>query len=592
MKILGLATMGSSAAALIEDGEVVFAAEEERFSRIKNDGSFPLKAIAGLLEQQKITLNDIDLICVYWERNKVMHRAINILRLLATNPGKARSKIDRLKNVLLWSGQKELNQTQNQGSWRELFFVKSILRKEFGKFGADVCFLNHHACHVASAIDFSGFGEALILSYDGGGESLSTLLLHQKDGVSTELLTEKWPNSLGHFYSFFTGYLGFRMLEDEYKLMGLASLGKPVYRDALNAQVLRPKGGSQYKINTKIADYHEALAGRFNKDLNEIFGPPRRQGEVITDTHKNIAASVQVVFEESVLKLVQVGLDRYPHINKLCIVGGCALNVAANGKILTSSAIRNIFVPPAPHDAGCAIGAGIIGYRKLTGSRSAVVMSDAFLGQQFSNTEVRRVIEKTGFTCPGVIEEGTLLKLIAEELASGAVVAWYQGRAEFGPRALGHRSILADPRNKNIQALMNQKIKKRELFRPFAPSVKEEKAIEYFDLNQSSPYMNIVANVRSEMRDVIPAVTHVDNTARVHTVTREVNPRYWSLLHEFEKITGVPVLLNTSFNIQEPIVNTPGEAISTFLRSEIDILVLNDFLFDATWRENNKIENT
>ena len=584
MRILGLTTMGNSAAALIEDGKVVFAAEEERFTRIKNDGSFPLKSIQALLEQQNLNFRDIDLICIYWERNKIIHRVGKVLLALITDPKTARSKIVRIRDIFLWSKKRDCKPHQSQGSWRELFLVKSILTKNFGEFTADIKFLNHHACHVASALDFSDFRESLILSYDGGGESVSTLLLHQKNGLVTELLSERWPNSLGHFYSIFTGYLGFQMLEDEYKVMGLSALGNPVYREQLVTRVLRPRPGSRYRLNAKIANYHEALEGRFSNTLVEMLGPPRKENQPITDTHKNIAASVQVVFEEAVLNLVRFGLNRYPHVDRLCIVGGCGLNVVTNGRILTSSAIREIFVPPAPHDAGCAIGAGIIGHRMLNGPRAPVSMNDAYLGQKFSNSEIRRIVEAMGWHCPEETEKKALSRIVAEKLASGLVVAWFQGGSEFGPRALGNRSILADPRNGDIQELMNRKIKKRELFRPFAPSVKEEKAMEYFEISQPSPYMNIVATVKDDLRDSLPAVTHVDNTARVHSVRRETNPRYWELLHEFEQITGFPILLNTSFNIQEPIVNAPNEAIETFLRSEIDLLVLNDFLFDSTWR--------
>lgn len=578
--------MGNSAAALIDNGEIVFAAEEERFSRIKNDGSFPIRSVNALLKQSGIGLADVELICVYWDRVEVAHRMFDTLRSLLKHPSRFQSKFSRVKNVLLWSNKNEVKEIQNQGSWRELFSVKKKLETEFGKFSAKIVFLNHHLCHIASAYDISGFEEALILSYDGGGESLSTLLVHKSGDNLDELLSEKWPNSLGHFYSIFTGLLGFKMLEDEYKLMGLASFGNPCYTELLKSNVLDIQEEGSYKLNTDLVDYHDALMGKFPRSLLDLFGPPRLQSEPITSHHENLASSVQAVFEQAVCGMVDYGLRKYPDTENLCIVGGCALNVVANGQVSRSTNIRSIYVPPAPNDAGCAIGSAILGYRGLSVGDLSIDAGNAYLGEEYSNADILNLLESLKLEFPREVGPNELAPLVANKLASGNVVAWYQGRSEFGPRALGNRSILADPRKANIQEIMNKKIKKRELFRPFAPSVKEECVKDYFDLIHKSPYMNIVARVKPGVEDLIPAVTHVDGTARVHTVSRSVNQKYWCLIDEFQKQTGIAVLLNTSFNIQEPIVNSPEEAINTFCRSDIDFLVMNNYIFDQVWRRS------
>ena len=586
MRILGLCTMGNSSAALVEDGRVVFATEEERLSRVKNDSRFPLKSIRAALDHSKVQLNDVDLICVYWERWNLLPRLSGVVKDVINNPATLGSKLSRIKTVFIQSNGNQARETHNQGSWKDLFLINGILKKEFGDFSAKIVFLDHHSCHIASAFEISGFDKAIILSYDGGGEGLSTLLGYQEGDVFTEILKERWPNSLGHYYSTFTGYLGFQMLEGEYKMMGLAPYGKPVHKDLILKNLLHKKDNGGYSVETGILDYHRALEGHFSKELVKLLGPPRGKHDEFTQEYKDIACSVQAAYEEIVNHMIAHALTKYPGTKNICIVGGCGLNVTANGNIVDHLGFDKVFVPPAPHDAGCSIGAAILGHNRYSKDKKGVVMDTAYLGQSFTNEEIEKFFIDKNYKTPQKYDEENLFKFVSKKISEGNVIAWFQGRSEFGPRALGNRSFLADPRNKNIQALMNEKIKKRELFRPFAPSVKEECAEDFFEIKQKSPFMNIVSKVKEDKKDVIPAITHIDGTARVHTVSRESNDRYWRLIDEFDKITGVGLLLNTSFNIQEPIINTPAEAVRAFMKSGVDYLILNDYVLDVAWKEN------
>lgn len=580
--------MGNSSAALIEDGKVTFAIEEERLSRIKNDAAFPLLSIHAALKNSNIGMKDIDLICVYWERWNLLPRLQGVVKDVINNPKTLGPKLNRIKSVFLRSNGAEEKEKHNVGSWKDLFFLKSILTKEFGDFSSKIVFLDHHSCHIASAFGVSGFDNSIILSYDGGGEGLSTLLGYQEGDNFTEIVKEKWPNSLGHYYSVFTGYLGFQMLEGEYKMMGLSPYGKPVYKDVILGKILHKKNNGRYTVNTRILDYHQALEGRFSKELIQLLGPPRDKNEEFTEDHRNIAASVQAAYEEIVIHMISYALTKFPGTKNICVVGGCGLNVTANGKIVDELGFDRVFVPPAPHDGGCSLGAAVLGHSRYGQSSEKAIMETPYLGESFSNEQIETYLIDNNYKVPKKYEEEELLKVVSQLLSEGNVIAWFQGRSEFGPRALGNRSFLADPRNDNIQEVMNQKIKKRELFRPFAPSVKEECAEDFFEIKQKSPYMNIVSMVKQDKRSVIPAVTHIDGTARVHTVSKEANNRYWRLIDAFEKITGVGLLLNTSFNIQEPIINTPKEAVNAFVNSGIDFLVMNDYVLDSAWREEQK----
>ena len=367
------------------------------------------------------------------------------------------------------------------------------------------------------------------------------------------------------------------MLEGEYKMMGLAPYGQPRFKDMLLAQALRRRRDGGYLVDRSVIDYHAALEGRFPDSLVRLLGPARSPKEEFTEHHRDVAASVQAVFEEIMLDIVSWAKKQRPDLDRLCIAGGCGLNVTANGRLIREGLVSRILVPPAPHDAGCAVGAAI--HESLARNPSVTIrMPSPYLGRAYSPVEITDAFRQRGLEPPAALGETELVERTADALARSEVVAWFQGGSEFGPRALGNRSFLADPRHDGIREILNAKIKKRELFRPFAPSCKEEVAETFFELNQPSPYMNIVARVRADKQAVIPAVTHVDGTARVHTVGRAVNSLYWKLLDAFEKRTGIGVLLNTSFNIQEPIVESPADAIDCFLRSSVDWLAIGPFL--------------
>jgi carbamoyltransferase len=373
------------------------------------------------------------------------------------------------------------------------------------------------------------------------------------------------------------------MLEGEYKMMGLAPYGRPVLKEAILDRILRLTDDGGYALDTGLCDYHRALRGDFPAAMSDLVGPPRAPDTEPTAAHLDLAASVQAAFEAAQRHLLGWAKRQHPGIDRLVLSGGCALNVTANGRILQAGLFREIIAPPAPHDAGCAIGA-VLAEMADRGMPAPAGLRASYLGPGFSEAEIATAFTRLGLPPPRAVGEDALIGEVVEALATGKVVAWFQGRAEFGPRALGNRSILADPRDDAIREAINAKIKKRELFRPFAPSVTLEACADFFELVQDSPYMNILAKVRPEKHAAIPAVTHVDGTARVHTVSREANPLYHRLITAFGSRTGVPVLLNTSFNIQEPIVTTPEEAIRTFRASGMDLMAIGGHLCDADWR--------
>lgn len=580
MILLGLATMGTSAACLIRDGEIVAAIEEERLTRIKNDGAFPLRAIAECLRLGGVSLAEVDVVSVYWRRWRVVTRIRGTLAKAAAS-AEARASIRRRAAAALY--RRDAPEPGAGGGWSDLFAIRRILGRAFGPYRGEIVFHDHHLTHQLYGEALRDWPACLSISYDGGGEAHATVLSLVEGGRRTELKRIDWPNSLGHFYSFFTGYLGFRMLEGEYKMMGLAPYGAPALKDLLLDRVLRltPEGG--YRLDARLADYHRALEGDFPAAMAELVGPPRAPDETPTDAHVMLAASVQAAFEAAQRHLLAWGKARHPEIDRLVLSGGCALNVTANGRILQSGLFTEIVAPPAPHDAGCAVGAALAELRARRRPAPGNVASP-YLGPAFSDAEIAAAFAEAGLPAPRAVGADALIGEVVDTLATRGIVAWHQGRTEFGPRALGARSILADPRDDAIREDINVKIKKRELFRPFAPSTTVEACAAFFEIAQASPYMNILAAVRPDKRGAIPAVTHVDGTARVHTVSREANPLYHRLITAFGERTGVPVLLNTSFNIQEPIVNTPAEAIRTFLASDMDLLAIGGFVCDSAWR--------
>ena len=589
--ILGLSTMGSSSACIFKGKKLIAAIEEERITRIKNDGGFPLESIKECLSISGISIEDISTICIYWKPFQLSTRIMGLIKKTIFSL-KSHISIKYTFNRVysLFLNKKNNLYPEDRGSWLDLFFVRKILKNNIGNFQGKIYFLDHHLTHQTYASAIQNWTNSILLSYDGGGESNSTVLSVNLNNKLINLKKIKWPNSLGHFYSFFTGYLGFRMLEGEYKMMGLAPHGKPIYKDIILDKILILKENGSYSFNTKLCDYHGALHGNFNKKLIRLIGYPRTNGEEPTDKHIDLASSVQAAFEEAQMHMVKWAKEMYPEIDKLVLSGGCALNVSANGKILSSKLFEKISLPPAPHDAGCSIGSVLAYYYnndKIFDFSSYINVDSPYLGYDFTNDEIREAFNKLKVTIPNKLNESDLINYTTQALIDKNIVAWFNGRSEFGPRALGSRSFLADPRNDNIRDEINKKIKKRELFRPFAPSVIKEECENYFDIKQTSPYMNIVANVLQDKKKIIPAITHIDGTARVHTVSFESNPLYYKLLKKFGEETGIPVLLNTSFNIQEPIVRSPTDAIKTFLKSGVDLLVIGNYICDVNWKKQN-----
>ncbi len=569
MYILGLTTMTESSAVLLRDGRVIAAAEEERFVRVKHRGGFPYHAIAFVLAQEGLTLADVEHVAVYWNRWKLGRRVRTVIEPLLADPALFLEKLRRAGTV--WSRDEAAG--PNAG-WLDLFRTATLLRRHIGSAPRRIHYLDHHACHMASCFYGSSFPEAAILVMDGAGEAAGTTAAEGRGTAMRNLDEHLLPHSLGHFYSSVTGYLGFQMLDGEYKMMGLSPYGDPSAASWIRSHLLVTPAPGRYALHYRALDYHRALRGNFDGAFSAHFGPAREASEdaPFTDRHRDIAASAQRAFEEVVCDLA-ASLRRRTGLSKLAIAGGCGLNCTANGRILRAGIFDEIYVPPVPHDAGGALGAAMLLHAQLTGKRPEPLVHAQFgppIGDAGFESRSDDVLQATR------LDEDVLIDMAARALADGQVIAWAQGPMEYGPRALGNRSFLADPRSDGIRDVINEKIKKRELVRPFAPSVKAESASEYFELRQPSPFMTIVVPVRPDKREVIPAVTHVDGTARPQTVARDVNPRYWKLLDRFEQLTGVPVLLNTSFNIQEPIVCSAADARATFERSGVDALVLGD----------------
>lgn len=585
MRILGVSAFyHDSAAALIEDGAVIAAAQEERFSRKKHDDRFPENAIQYCLDEAGIALGDIDYVAFY---DKPF---LKFERLLETYLAFAPSGFRSFKMAIpVWL--------------KEKLFQKDLLRKKFKAFDENfdwqnkLLFSEHHQSHAASAFFPSPFEEAIVLTMDGVGEWATTSVA-VGNGRELNMVREiHFPHSLGLLYSAFTYYTGFKVNSGEYKVMGLAPYGEPVYKDQILETLMDVKADGSFRLDQQYFNYCTGLT-MTNKKFDALFGgPPRKAEEMLTQKHMDLAASVQAATEEVVLRLTRSLAGEYG-IKNLCLAGGVALNCVANGKLLRDGAFENVWVQPAAGDAGGALGAALNAYhlyqqqpRKLNGTMDG--MKGSYLGPEPRQSEIEERLAGVGakFT---VLDENDVIHATADAMADGKAVGWYQGRMEFGPRALGGRSIIADPRSPEMQRTLNLRVKYRESFRPFAPSVLREDVADWFDIDADSPYMLMVAPVvekrRREMtedektlfgidklnvpRSDIPAVTHVDYSARIQTVHKETNPRYHALISAFKERTGCPVVVNTSFNVRgEPIVCTPEDAFRCFMGSEIEVLV-------------------
>lgn len=567
MYILGInAYHGDSSACILKDGIVIVASEEERFRRIKHWAGFPSEAIKFCLSEAGIDITQVDYITISRDpsanlHKKIIHAAKNLISVKTLK--------SRLANTKKVAGVKT-----------ELSKVFHVAEEQIK---AEVKNIEHHRSHLASAFFASPFDEAAILSIDGFGDFSSTMTAIGKDKKIEVLDAVIYPHSAGIFYTSLTQYLGFPHYGDEYKVMGLAPYGEPKYVDLLKKVILFKENGlfeldTQYFTHADVGvtmswengDPH--IESIFSKELENLLGPARKQGDELTQKHKDIATSVQRVTEELIFHILN-HLQKKTGLENICIAGGVAQNSVANGKILEKTTFRNVYIPSAGHDAGTALGSALWLYNHILEKDRLPAIYNAYTGAKSSNEEIEACLklQQVEYT---KYNDDELLNVVSDALVNGKVIGWFQGRAEFGPRALGHRSIIVDPRRTDAKELLNSKIKRRESFRPFAPSILEEYVSEYFEKTDKVPFMEKVYPIRKEKHAEIPAVTHVDGTGRLQTV--EKGDRYYDLIERFRQKTGTPILLNTSFNENEPIVNTPKEALDCYLRTEMDMLVMEN----------------
>lgn len=564
MYILGLTTLGDSAATLIKDGEIVAAIEEERFSRKKHHSGFPYKAIEFCLDFAGIKLKDVEHVGHYWKPWILRHKAMQALKAGLTSRDMFKARADR-------------GIAQVSDSYLGMFRHPSRLREHFGPSDFKFHHLEHHQTHAASAFFVSPFDSAAILTWDGTGEDTTTLFCRGKGNKIKVLKRIKLPHSLGQFYSAVTNYIGFDMFTgDEWKVMGLAAYGTPKYYDFFSEKVLTKNGNGDFHFNIKVLDHHLAKHYKFSDTIISEIGAPRMPGEELTEHHWDIACSAQKVLEDTAIYLVKQIKEMTGEEN-LCMAGGVAFNSVMNGRIFHETPFKNFYVQAAAGDAGCSLGAAYYVWHQILGKERKYVMNNAYWGPKFSNRECQTALDGADLKYESLPDEN-LLPRVAKMISEGAIVGWFNGRMEWGPRALGARSFLADPRRSDMREVLNDKVKLREWFRPLAPSMLEEYGKEIFGVEHHDPFMITVIQVAEEWKKKIPAVVHVDGSARPQMVNKDVNPRYWNLINEFRKLTGIPLLLNTSFNVQEPIVCTPQDAINTYRNANFDALVMENNL--------------
>jgi carbamoyltransferase len=556
MTTLGInySRMHDSSACLARDGELLFAVAEERISRLKHDPGFPRLAIQSCLDFAQVRADQVDEVCFGWPTAGPAYRhdlkcmatggmPITILNLVTTT----------LHFLSMWH--------QKSGA--------RVFERHFGPTRAKMRFVNHHLAHAISAYSYSGFDNGAVVVMDGRGAWEASSIWHGHDGRLDHVLTIPWPNSLGLFYAQFTEYLGFVPYSDEWKVMGLAPYGNP----GINLSEFISTNHAPYQVNAPLLLEYKNGSSAIARRL----GPERMPESEIDDSFKNVAYAVQDACEVAMLALVKLAIKK-TNCRNLCLAGGVALNSKANGKIQASGIIDNIFVQPASSDDGVALGAVLAPYLDNGGRLPMKPLHHVYLGPEYSDAEIEKALRTYKLRATKLDNVATRT---AEMLANGKIIGWFHGRMEFGPRALGHRSILADPRDPEMNAKVNNAVKFREWWRPFAPSVLKEAAGDYLENDCDSPFMILTNPVRPEKRSVIPSVTHVDGSARPQTVEKDINPLYWNLINEFGKRTGVPVIMNTSFNLRgEAIVNTPTEAVRTFFSSGMDALIIGSFLVE------------
>lgn len=611
--ILGIsAYYHDSAVALIADGKIVAAAQEERFTRKKHDPGFPLKAISYCLEEAEISLAEVSQV-VFYDKPLVKFERL-LETYLAYTPKGFRSF---LAAIPIWL--------------KEKLFLKSTLKKELAALSGieekalpPLLFTEHHESHAASAFFPSPYNKAAVLCLDGVGEwATSSVWLGENNKLVPQWEID-FPHSLGLLYSAFTYYTGFKVNSGEYKLMGLAPYGEPKYVDLILDNLLDLKDDGTFRLDMSYFNYATGLTMTSNK-LHKLFGgPPRKAESEISQREMDLARSIQVVTEEIVLKLVNT-IHKELNVDYLCLAGGVALNCVSNGRILREGPFKDIWIQPAAGDAGGALGAALSIWHGYLGNSRNVndkddSMQGAYLGKRYKNSEIKNYLDGIGGKYTE-LDDNELMPKLAEILDSENVVGWFNGRMEFGPRALGGRSVIGDPRSPKMQSIMNLKIKYRESFRPFAPAIKAERVSEWFEIDRKSPYMLLVAPVLEEKRlemteeqkklfgieklniprSEIPAITHVDYSARIQTIHQDTNPRFYNLIDQFEQRTNCPILINTSFNVRgEPIVASPEDAYRCFMRTEMDYLVMENILLskkdqpkreqDDSWKDEFELD--
>jgi carbamoyltransferase len=570
MVVLGLSFFyHDSAAALVRDGVVVAAAAEERFSRIKHDSGFPGLAVAFVLERAGLSMNDVDYV-VFYEKPFVKFERL-LLTALATFPRSWRVFRESMRR---WLGDK--------------LWIKPLIRERLGVAERKILFCEHHVSHAAAAFFCSPFDEAAIITVDGAGE-WTTGAVGVGRGTQIHLEQEtRFPHSLGLLYSAFTAYCGFEVNEGEYKLMGMAPYGRPRYVDRVKKMIHLEADGS-YWLDLDYFAYHYSpdttLSPKFAAAMGREPRDPRLGDKSLDPFYCDVAASIQAVTEEAMLNLARA-LKRRTGLANLCLAGGVSLNSVANAKLLRDAGFHRLYIPSAPGDDGGAVGAALWAYHHLLGKPRVAPLGHAYLGSEHGEAAIADFLRQNGIAFEHVDDDERFLARVVDDLVQGKVCGWFRGRFEWGPRALGSRSIIADPRRAEMKDIVNAKIKFREAFRPFAPSVLAERCEEYFELPEAADhyparFMLYVVPVREEKRAVIPAITHVDGSGRLQTVVRETNPDYHRVIELFGQATGVPVILNTSFNLKgEPIVESPRNAFDTFTRSEMDVLYLGNFVVE------------
>jgi carbamoyltransferase len=592
MNILGISCyFHDASAALLRDGEIIAAAEEERFTRRKHDYEFPQNAIDFCLKVGAIVGRDLDYV-VFFEKPFIKFERL-ILSTMQTFP---KSHCVFREAMVSWLGDK--------------LWIKHLIQKKLNVPASKILFSEHHLSHAASAFFCSPFDEAAILTVDGVGE-WTTASLGIGKGTEIKILKEiRFPHSLGLLYSAFTAFLGFEVNEGEYKVMGMAPFGKPRYVEKVRKLIRTSRDGS-FELDMDYFAFHYSTANTFNGKFVELFGTPRSPkalfftansgyptyfGEKPNNYEKlgednqyyaDVAASIQAVTEEVMLNLAESAYKE-TGLKRLCMAGGVALNSVANGKILKETQFEELYIQPSAGDGGGAVGASLYGYHMVLGKPRRFVMQHAYWGEEHGPAETETFLKEGGIPYRRIESEEKLIEYVVDRLQEGKVIGWSQGRFEWGPRALGNRSILADPRRADMKDIVNTKIKFREPFRPFAPSVLAEKAEKYFVLPKAvrhypARFMLYVVDVKEDEREIIPAITHVDGTGRLQTVCKEMSPKYYRLIETFGEATGVPLVLNTSFNLKgEPIVNTPREAFHTFSQSGMDVLALGQYVVEKT----------